>query len=467
MDMFELSALPYDFGDSSAGGIDFGDFNWSDPSLSSLGALDFVTPGYGSGDSEQPGRIDQTKLADWLKQKNYGLFDRGLPGNMGERFLYDKTKNQMVGNPQILNYNEGPAWDLASAFAGSILNPLASPLAGGGIGGAFGLSGGAQTAANAAAMGGMNTAAQGGGLKDIFKSGAISGITSGAGPDLAGPIGVTNKNLGNAINQGARGAVAAELSGGDWKSGAVSGAVPGLANYVGESFMPQNDQFTGGFSRGTAESNPTFSQQYLGEPIPEMSLASSPYMSSFNVSGFNPGIGGPEPATPSFSDNFKQILSSVGLNSPERFGDLAGGLLGMYSGYKRRRMAKELMGQIGGNRAGYEANLRRELQARDAAAGRRSDYAGRAAQVQSKLAEIDSRNAPALAQLQNMSYSGLEGMFGSGLRMAGKMGWFGSGYQQPGVYTPPPSLPSLSQSMPTDPYSFSLDQFKRRLGGGQ
>jgi hypothetical protein len=155
-------------------------------------------------------------------------------------------------------------------------------------------------------------------------------------------------------------------------------------------------------------------------------------------------------------------MSSLVPQTPERLGDLAQGLLGMYSGHRRRQMAKEMMGRFGGNRDSYLANLRGQLGARDARSGRRSNVAGREVELQAKLAELDSRNAPAMAALSDARFSGLETMLASGLRLGGNLGFFGSSYQRPGMaQRPMPELPSTQPST----LDYSLDPRRFRLGG--
>ena len=84
------------------------------------------------------------------------------------------------------------------------------------------------------------------------------------------------------------------------------------------------------------------------------------------------------------------------------------------------RRARKLEKEMGARRGAYEGNLRRQLERRDAASGRRSNYAGRETQLQASLAELDSRNMPAMMALNNSQFGGLANMFQSGLRYAGK-----------------------------------------------
>ncbi len=172
---------------------------------------------------------------------------------------------------------------------------------------------------------------------------------------------------------------------------------------------------------------------------------------------------------------FTDFISSLMPNSAVRGGDVAQGLAGLYSGYQRRRAGKELRGMVGANRGSYEAQLRQNLARRDAAAGKRSNYAGREVELQSALAQLDSRNAPMLQQANEARMSGLDNMLRSGLQMGGNLGWFGPQYarKDPGL-APLPSIQPL-RMMPEMPMQtgLSLNEMSvgprpmpRRLNGG-
>lgn len=89
------------------------------------------------------------------------------------------------------------------------------------------------------------------------------------------------------------------------------------------------------------------------------------------------------------------------------------GLMQVYSGINQRNNAKRLMGQITGlGKAGgpYEQMLRKQLERRDAAAGRRSQYGPREVELQAKLAELMMRNSGSLASLMGQQQSGIDSM---------------------------------------------------------
>jgi hypothetical protein len=146
-------------------------------------------------------------------------------------------------------------------------------------------------------------------------------------------------------------------------------------------------------------------------------------------------------------------------SDPSGGGDMLGagvGLLGTL--YQNSRNNSDLGGQIGGLQSMYGQNspysqaLRQQLERRDAAGGRRSQYGPREVELQAALANANSRNAPVLAQLygqrmQNrnnllntLGYgyqqmggfngirNGLAGLFGSGNMPSFDMGNFQPSY---------------------------------------
>jgi hypothetical protein len=195
------------------------------------------------------------------------------------------------------------------------------------------------------------------------------------------------------------------------------------------------------------------------------------YEANLQAMGGNDSLAPTARATSAGGGLADQVLSLVGdFKIPDlKYGDIAQGLAGMYMGQRQRRMARDMRRQIAGNRGAYESQLRNNLQRKDAAAGRRSDYAGRETQLQASLAELDSRNMPAMNQLSAMETSGLGSMLNAGLVTGNRLGWWG---QQPSLQTTPnysAQLPSLS-TLGSQPQSYSLmddqNRNKYRLGGG-
>ena len=122
-------------------------------------------------------------------------------------------------------------------------------------------------------------------------------------------------------------------------------------------------------------------------------------------------------------------------------GNVLGTLGSLYQGYQGSR---DIGGQIKGLQSLYGQNspysqmLRQQLERRDAAGGRRSQYGPREVELQAKLAEMNSRNAPTLAGLydrkmanRNMMLKGL----GYGYDQMGGIGGISRGLQ--GLFSSP------------------------------
>lgn len=414
------------------------------------GALDFVRSG-------------QKPTSGWMER----FFNEG-GGGSSQQIQFDSGGRYVPGTFATHINDDSEFW-LGANLAGMYLNPLGGKITGaeGGLGAGLGLTGNAARAVNV----GLNSAAAGGVEGNGLQSGAL-GALGAYSPNFASGMGITNKDLQDAVNGGIVGGVTASANKGDVKTGAGMGAFGGLANYAGNSIS------------GGAVDNP-FGQNYSRVPgATQTSVA--------NITGndigqnFAPWAGN-STYTPPPQDR-QSIFESQGLNdffgglnnflpkTSSGWGDAAQGLLGMYQGYKQRKNAQAALDALAGRRGAYEKNLRSQLTARDAASGRRSNYEGRETQLQASLAQLDAGNAPLINALNNQETNGLVGMFASGLRYGGKAGWFGDKYnpnvpQQPYQAPYMPSTFSLGgmnnfESSGNNPYSLADYANKKKLFGG-
>lgn len=103
----------------------------------------------------------------------------------------------------------------------------------------------------------------------------------------------------------------------------------------------------------------------------------------------------------------------------------AGGALGTLFAYNRANkdlnQAQKALAPMGQNSA-YMKALRQQVERKDAAAGRRSQYGPREVELQAKLAEMNGRNAPYLAQLAGAKSNNRVGMIGQLLGYADRSG---------------------------------------------
>lgn len=83
---------------------------------------------------------------------------------------------------------------------------------------------------------------------------------------------------------------------------------------------------------------------------------------------------------------------------------LLSGLAGLYSGYQGMKTNGQLLGGLQGlfsQNSPYSQAMRQQLERRDAAGGRRSQYGPREVELQAKLAQLASGQIPAMSQLSN------------------------------------------------------------------
>lgn len=375
--------------------------------------------------------------------------------------MYDGANGDLSWNPFS---QENSVWDVAAGgtklsqdprnrqIGRSVGTAIGSYFTGGALGSMMGNST-AGAAASGALWGGAQAAGTGGNIGRGIAGGAMAGGLGSMMPDVTGGY-VDSDVLRSGINGAVRGGVGSAVGGGDWKQGAIQGGIRGgISGYGGPP-----DDLPGTLGGTMADAD--------GETSATLGGYTTPAQADANISG---GIGTKQAlgASPSWgSPELGTFMQSILPQSPEGWGHLGEGLLGIYSGYRQRKDAKNLMGMVGGRRDAYGKQLQQALQRRDAATGRRSDFGGRAVQLEAKLAELDSRNAPGLMQLQQASTGGMLDMMRSGIRYGGKAGWFGDRYN-PAVQQQQAVMPSLSapppvtNSMSFDPY----DRFRREGGG--
>ena len=381
------------------------------------------------------------------------------------RGLYDGANGDLSWNP----YDEGNSvWDQAAGGSASndpnnrrwgrtIGTLIGSYFTGGALGSAMGSSTGG-AAASGALWGAGQAAGYGGDSSDIARGAVRGGISGGAGSyieglDAAGNLGVTNPAYRGILNKTVSGAATTAMTPGTDSSDIARGAV-----YSGVQGL--GPMFSGMFS-GNSNANP-YSVEF--NPNNNSSVEFNPNNNSFestNQSGFN-----------NILDQVYGVLGHVGINRGNT-GQIVEGLAGLYQANRQRKQAKDLMSMIGGRRDAYGAQLRRQLERRDAASGRRSDYGGRETQLQAGLAELDSRNAPGMMQLSNLESLSRLGMLQSGLRLGSKMGWLKSGYTPVGQlsnnFRTPMTMPGINDNtsqlndVHSDPWNWDrprrLDQF--------
>jgi len=393
------------------------------------------TPGTGEGD--QQAGDPKKELMDWMKTSGYN-YRLNPTFNGGQQNAWFQGNKLVPGS-----YKEFEGGDPMFGIASSMLGAAGGQF----VGGLAGLG----SLGSGALAGGMRAGMQDPTLSSITKGAASGGLASYT-PNIAGMTGMQPGTLGDIINGAAKGGVQSAINGGNIGRGAVGGGTMAGISSLGDNMDFYDLPGSGTAYDASGESTATLGGNYGSYgTTPAMERAQEPQAEG-NFWETNP-LG-------------KFMTENLG--SRQQIGDLAQGVLGIYSGLRRQRAAKEMMRSVGANRESYLSQMRSNLGARDAAAGRRSNIGGREVELQAKLAELDSRNAPAFASLSDARMGGLEQMMASGLRYGNKQGWFGSpdtgggtGPVGPGMSMPGYSPPSMNSA-----FDYSLDPARRqRLGG--
>ncbi len=435
-------------------------YGWMD--WNSIPDGDFNNPNWTFNENSSDTPFELSRLQDYMKRTGNVLKERNPGGNSFERGMFTKD-GQQVGD---LNRGSYSSWvdDLAFTMGSMFLSPfggIASGGAAGGVGGSISSNAGTAAAINGGLAGATSAYGTDGSDRDILKAGVTGGI-SGYMPDVAGYAGITDPNLRTAANGALKGGTLAAINNGNVGEGIAKGGLGGLASYAADAVTPYFqtlDDMPGTIGGNMADADGETSVTLGGMTTEAQANADQErkQVSSSNSVFSNPELGA----------FFDKLIPS----SPQGWGDMAQGLMGMYGGYRQRRDAKKMMDRFGSNRGSYEKQLRQNLQRRDATTGRRSNFGGREVELQAKLAELDSRNMPAMAQLQGNQTSGLLNMLQSALRYGGKSGAFGDKYNPNAQQTMPTSamLPSTWQEPPPVNmglnYDPNLGRERFKLGG--
>lgn len=376
-------------------------------------------------------------------KQNGGAFWRGLFDNSGK----------LVGTPMGTKNNPGDFVSMVSLMAAPFAGPALSTWAGGGaVGGATAgaVMGGAQGAGNAIVSGG--------GLDDVFKQGATGALKGGAAGGLGSAFGTganqfnlggsldLNPALGSFTNQAGNILGKSLVTGKDPTNSLLMSGANAAFNNLGSLFDTgptssfgdnMNDFSSYNYDFGSSptdmfgnmsltQSNPGMQDFAFPDSVTGAQPSDSDWQATLKKYGNNPIIkaligGGQQPATPGQPQQGGLSQSPLG------------GLLGMYLG---NRQSKEIGRQIGGlnslfgQDSPYAQQLRQQLARKDAAAGRRSQAGTREVELQARLAELNSRNAPQLQSLYNQQMGNRNLMANGIVNNAGLIDLFkkGAGY---------------------------------------
>jgi len=378
-----------------------------------------------------------------------GLFNSQTGKSIGEPYGYrDGMTFAQLMAPALMF--AGPA--LGAAFGGGIAG---GATAGAGIGGVMGGVGGLEQGTNpftGALTGVVKGGAQGtlgslfGSGMDQYNLGGELGLKTGAGGwgsfinkagNTLGSSLVTGKNPTGSLLSNAANTATSSL--GDYFNSSPTTTGSNLMDFNTGYDFGSNPMDMQGFPSLTTpgtDYNPSFGGQFDTAQSP-----GTDWQDHFKKFGNNPiikgllGMGGDsQPTQPG-----QPVQNGGGFGS-----SVLGGLAGLYLGNKQ---GNAINGQIGGlnslfgQNSPYAQQLRQQLDRKDAAAGRRSQSGTREVELQARLAELNSRNAPQLQSLYNQQNGNRNLMINTLMNNKGLQGLFKQGiaglnsYLQPDPYT--------------------------------
>jgi len=466
-----------------------------------------------SGSGENQTFIQNPEFRNYLAQNGYQLGVKDLGGGNMLTQTFGKGGNA-VGQGSYWNQS---AFD--SPEFGAIVGLLAAAgggLAAGGLaaGAGYGAGTAVGSAASGAGAGFAGTLSQTADVGQALKGAAYGGLTGGAigAVNPAGMAGVTDPMYARAINSASGAGLNAGLHGGNIGGSVLNSlATSGLSaagNYglgmlgdnqgglkmpdsSGYDFGGSNDFRLNGGDLGLGVGN-------YGMPDNLGSFTTNPYTpqpssfnygspNDFNMAGSGLGLGGgPDtmqtpsglgnygsnpytqaqaPSAPTQEENpvkagLMKALNAGGqaLGQPGRMDTMASGLMDLFNRYRQNQASRSLSGNLSslyGQNSPYAQQLAQTLLRHDAASGRRSQVGPRSVELQARLAELNSRNAPMLNQLNNQQAGNSNAMLGDIFRMMSNQrgGGGGLGMLQ-SMFAPAPSMGGLTGYNPASDYNY-------------
>ncbi len=300
---------------------------------------------------------------------------------------------------------------------GSIMKGIPIAVATAGLGGALGLFPGAAPTGAESAIGGSGSIT-GGGIGGTGSGLGVSGLNAGSGTALGSAtgglssFGAIGEGLGASLGGlgGAGGALGAEGLGSTLggSGSLLGGGIGGTGSGLGVSGLNMGSGFGlgdaaggianyGGIGEGIGSSiglggNTIGAGQLAGYGLSGVSGLSA-------LKGLKTSSGG---SLTDWIDGITKNLTPDGVGQGFDFAKTLSGLAGLFAASRNLNNLDNASASIGNLFApgsAYEEQLRKELQRRDAASGRRSQYGPRSVELQAKLAELAARQTPSLMNL--------------------------------------------------------------------
>lgn len=382
--------------------------------------------------------------------------------------------NQM-GGPSDESYRSAESKGIDTSFP-QLTHQIAGLVAGGsssgGLGNAFGAAGvdagvgaTAGKVAGGAAIGAGNAYAND---QPILAGAAKGGLGSYAGTafgpgnnqyNLGNSIGFDNPTFVNGVNGAANGGLRGIINGNGANTGAIVGGIVGAGNsLLNTNSFQQGGKMAYDFNGSMPEPTYNFSANDLG-----MADLNTPPSFDYSIGMNQPSYGNMTDADrvnalgPNSNSNdlwkknpvlnFLSGIGGTGQLQQQSSGQapipsntnqsLLGGLASLYLGYKNNKNTQGQISSINGlygPNSAYATQMQKQLEARDAAAGRRSQYGPRSVELQAALAGNAAKLAPTLAGLYNQQNNNYALTAQTLLRNPAVMNTLNNGYQQGKAY---------------------------------
>lgn len=251
-------------------------------------------------------------------------------------------------------------------------------------------------------------------LKSITEAAALAaamfgGVGLAGGGPLAGMFGGTGAGAGGMTNGAFLGEAAwAPTAGGSlFEGAAAAGGGLGSMGAGGASIAEGGGMLGSAFADAAAGSGSLLPGASAGSIIPTGASLATAGGGSLLAGGLGTA-GSAASATTGFGSIVDKLLGSK--TGTVAAGNLLGSIGQIYQGNKAQDAYKDLANSMTNNFApgsAYEQTLRKQLERKDAAAGRRSQYGPREVELQAQLAKLQSGQGQTLMDLIGKSNSGL------------------------------------------------------------
>lgn len=405
------------------------------------------TVGMGARERAEAGNNAQIipEFVSWMQSNGYRPVEGGK--NTTRLYSYADNNGKLLQGPGAIRSSTSSFMDLALPVMMAAGGPLSGAFGGGALGGAAagGVLGGIG--------GGMTSVDNGEGFLKGAGKGALTGAAAGAAGsafgtganqyDLGGSFGLETtpgswgafaNSAGNILGKSA---ITGKNPTGSLLASGANTAFSNLGSLFGDSpttsFGNNMLDFDTGYDFG---SNPMDMQGF-----PSLTTSGSEYNPNFSQQDFSTDSGSDWQDTLKKLGNNSVIKGLLGLGGAQQpgqpqqqgggFGNsVIGGLAGMYLSNRQNKDAKSQISNLGSlfsQDSPYAQQLRQQLARKDAAAGRRSQYGTREVELQARLAELNSRNAPQLQSLYNQKSNNRNLMVNTLLNNKGLQGLFKQG----------------------------------------